>query len=40
MKKLVDLDMIKQIAMKRKKDMLQTANAIIVHPIVEEVSDH
>jgi len=31
--------MIKQIAMKRKKDMLQTANAIIVQPIVEEVSD-
>ncbi|PFA56067.1 cytosolic protein [Bacillus cereus] len=39
MKKLVDLEMIKQIAMKRKKDMLQTSNAIIIQPIVEEVSD-
>lgn len=39
MKKLVDLDMIKQVSMKRKKDMLQTANAIIINPIVEEVSD-
>ncbi|OPD57581.1 cytosolic protein [Bacillus anthracis] len=39
MKKLVDLDMIKQIAMKRKKDMLQTSNAIIINPIVEEVSN-
>lgn len=39
MKKLVDLDMIKQIAMKRKKDMLQTSNAIVINPIVEEVSD-
>ncbi|CDN37967.1 hypothetical protein [Bacillus thuringiensis] len=39
MKKLVDLDMIKQIAMKRKKDMLQTSNAIVIQPIVEEVSN-
>ncbi|MBW3492465.1 cytosolic protein [Bacillus sp. FDAARGOS_1420] len=39
MKKLVDLDMINQIAMKRKKDMRQTSNAIIIQPIVEEVSD-
>ncbi|PGL61702.1 cytosolic protein [Bacillus thuringiensis] len=39
MKKLVDLNMIKQIAMKRKKDMLQTSNAIIIQPIVEEVSN-
>ncbi|MBF7147107.1 helix-turn-helix domain-containing protein [Bacillus toyonensis] len=39
MKKLVDLDMIKQVAMKRTKDMLQTSNAIIIQPIVEEVSD-
>ncbi|MEN1934956.1 helix-turn-helix domain-containing protein [Paenibacillus sp. 102] len=39
MKKLVDLDMIRQVSMKRKKDMLQTANAIIIQPIVEEVSD-
>ncbi|BAR82031.1 uncharacterized protein KNN_01183 [Bacillus thuringiensis serovar tolworthi] len=39
MKKLVDLEMIKQIAMKRKKDMLQTSNAIIIQPIMEEVSN-
>ncbi|HHK5531700.1 TPA: helix-turn-helix domain-containing protein [Bacillus mobilis] len=39
MKKLVNLDMIKQVAMKRTKDMLQTSNAIIIQPIVEEVSD-
>ncbi|MED3078733.1 helix-turn-helix domain-containing protein [Bacillus wiedmannii] len=39
MKKLVDLEMIKQVAMKRTKDMLQTSNAIIIQPIVEEVSN-
>lgn len=39
MKKLVDLEVIKQVAMKRKKDMLQTSNAIIIQPIVEEVSN-
>ncbi|HFU7087224.1 TPA: helix-turn-helix domain-containing protein [Bacillus cereus] len=39
MKKLVDLEMIKQVAMKRSKDMLQTSNAIIIQPIVEEVSN-
>ncbi|EOO40708.1 hypothetical protein IIU_00588 [Bacillus cereus VD133] len=39
MKKLADLDMIKQVSMKRKKDMLQTSNAIIIQPIVEEMSD-
>ncbi|MED1115865.1 helix-turn-helix domain-containing protein [Bacillus paramycoides] len=39
MKKLVDLDMIKQVSMKRKKDMLQTSNAIIIQPIMEEVSN-
>ncbi|EOO34182.1 hypothetical protein IIU_02671 [Bacillus cereus VD133] len=39
MKKLVDLEMIKQVAMKRTKDMLQTSNAVIIQPIVEEVSD-
>ena len=39
MNKLVDLEMIKQVAMKRTKDMLQTSNAIIIQPIVEEVSD-
>ena len=39
MKKLVDLKMINQVAMKRTKDMLQTSNAIIIQPIVEEVSD-
>ncbi|PEP99174.1 cytosolic protein [Bacillus toyonensis] len=38
-KKLVDLEMIKQVAMKRTKDMLQTSNAIIIQPFVEEVSD-
>ncbi|WP_254865144.1 helix-turn-helix domain-containing protein [Bacillus cereus] len=39
MKKLVDLEMIKQVAMKRTKDMLQTSNAIIIQPIAEEMSD-
>ncbi|MGE7881707.1 helix-turn-helix domain-containing protein [Bacillus sp. NPDC094077] len=39
MKKLVDLEIIKQVAMKRKKNMLQTSNAIIIQPIVEEMSD-
>ncbi|RST60223.1 helix-turn-helix domain-containing protein [Siminovitchia terrae] len=39
MKKLEQLDMIRQVAMKRKSDMLQTANAIIIQPINEEVSD-
>ncbi|TKI87122.1 helix-turn-helix domain-containing protein [Bacillus mycoides] len=38
MTKLVTLRMIKQIAMKRKKDMRQTSNAIIIQPIVNEVS--
>ncbi|MDO6631800.1 cytosolic protein [Bacillus thuringiensis] len=38
MKKLVDLGMINQIAMKRKKDMRQTSNAIIIQPSVEEMS--
>ncbi|HDR4881337.1 TPA: helix-turn-helix domain-containing protein [Bacillus cereus] len=38
-KKLVDLGIVKQVSMKRKKDMLQTSNAIIIQPIVEEVSD-
>ncbi|MED1381797.1 cytosolic protein [Bacillus mycoides] len=38
MKKLVDLGMIKQVAMKRTKDMRQTSNAIIIQPM-EEVSD-
>lgn len=39
MKKLVDLEMIKQVAMKRPKNMLQTSNATIIQPIVEEMSD-
>ncbi|OJE45017.1 cytosolic protein [Bacillus proteolyticus] len=39
MKKLVDLEMVKQVAMKRTKDMLQTSNAIIIQPIVEKVSN-
>ncbi|UIJ67224.1 cytosolic protein [Bacillus cereus] len=38
MKKLVHLGMIKQVAMKRTKDMLQTSNAIIIQPIVDELS--
>lgn len=39
MKKLEDLSMIRQVSMKRKKDMLQTANAIIIQPTKEDVSD-
>lgn len=39
MKKLVDLGMIRQVAMKRKSDMLQTANAVIIQPFEKEVSD-
>lgn len=39
-KKLDELSMIRQVAMKRKKDMLQTANAIIILPVLEtDVSD-
>lgn len=38
MKKLVEIGMIRQVSMKRKSDMLQTANAIVIQPIVEEVS--
>ncbi|WP_306009326.1 helix-turn-helix domain-containing protein [Bacillus sp. MMSF_3328] len=37
-KKLEDLGMIRQVAMKRKKDMLQTANAIVITPAKQEVS--
>ncbi|MBG9611680.1 cytosolic protein [Bacillus cereus] len=37
--KLVDLGIVKQVAMKRKKDMRQTSNAIIIQPIAEEMSD-
>ncbi|AQY39376.1 helix-turn-helix domain-containing protein [Bacillus thuringiensis] len=36
--KLVTLRMIKQVAMKRKKDMRQTSNAIIIQPFINEVS--
>ncbi|WP_052343836.1 hypothetical protein [Bacillus massiliigorillae] len=39
MKKLEEMSMIKQVPMKRKKDMRQTANAIIIMPAKEEVSD-
>lgn len=39
MKKLEDLGMIRQVSMKRKKDMLQTANAIIIQLAKEDVSD-
>lgn len=38
-KKLEELGMIRQVFMKRKKDMLQTSNAIIIQPIKEEVSN-
>ncbi|MDT0163809.1 helix-turn-helix domain-containing protein [Bacillus sp. AG4(2022)] len=37
-KKLEDLGIIRQVSMKRKKDMLQTANAIIIIPAKQEVS--
>ncbi|PGY50707.1 cytosolic protein, partial [Bacillus thuringiensis] len=37
--KLVDLGMVNQVAMKRKKDMRQTSNAMIIQPIAEEMSD-
>ncbi|AIK39396.1 hypothetical protein BG07_4270 [Bacillus pseudomycoides] len=39
MKKLMDLGMIRQVSMKSNSDMMQTANAIVIRPIVEEVSD-
>ncbi|PKR82439.1 helix-turn-helix domain-containing protein [Heyndrickxia camelliae] len=39
MKKLEDLGMIRQVPMKRKKDMLQTANAIQIIPAKNDVSD-
>lgn len=39
MKKIEELGMIKQVPMKRKKDMLQTGNAIIIIPVIEDVSD-
>jgi transposase len=35
MKRLEDLGMIRQVPMKRKKDMMQTANAIIIQPVKE-----
>jgi DNA-binding Lrp family transcriptional regulator len=38
MKKLEDLGMIRQVAMKRKKDMLQTSNAVLIVPN-KDVSD-
>lgn len=38
MEKLGDLGMIKQVPIKRKKDMMQTANAIIIQPVKEEMS--
>ncbi|MEW5592108.1 helix-turn-helix domain-containing protein [Peribacillus frigoritolerans] len=38
MKKLEDLGMIRQVPMKRKKEMMQTANAIIIQPVKEEMS--
>ncbi|RFU61215.1 helix-turn-helix domain-containing protein [Peribacillus glennii] len=38
-KKLEELGMIRQVAMKRKKDMLQTANAILIIPVEDNLSD-
>ncbi|MBT2717571.1 helix-turn-helix domain-containing protein [Bacillus sp. ISL-57] len=38
MKKLEDLGMIRQVPMKRKKDMMQTANAIIINPVKDKMS--
>lgn len=38
MKKLEDLGMIRQVPMKRKKDMMQTDNAIIIQPIKDDMS--
>ncbi len=38
MKKLEDLGMIRQVPMKRKKDMMQTANAIIIQPVNDEMT--
>lgn len=38
MKKDEDLGMIRQVPMKRKKDMMQTANAIIIQPGKDEMS--
>lgn len=38
MKKLEDLGMIRQVPMKRKKDMMQTANAIIIQPVKDDMS--
>ncbi|MGX9157164.1 helix-turn-helix domain-containing protein [Priestia megaterium] len=38
MKKLEDLGMIRQVPMKRKKDMLQTSNAVLIVPI-ENMTD-
>jgi len=35
-KKLEELGIIRQVPMKRKKDMLQTANAIIIVPTVKD----
>lgn len=36
MKKLEYLGMIRQVPIKRKKDMMQTANAIIIQPVKDE----
>ncbi|WP_260286338.1 helix-turn-helix domain-containing protein [Peribacillus aracenensis] len=38
MKKLEDLGMIRQVPMKRKKNMMQTANAIIIQPVKDEMT--
>jgi DNA-binding Lrp family transcriptional regulator len=38
MKKLEELGMIRQVPMKRKKNMMQTANAIIILPMKDEMT--
>ncbi|AOH53369.1 cytosolic protein [Peribacillus muralis] len=38
MKKLEELGMIRQVPMKRKSDMMQTANAIIIQPVNDEMT--
>ncbi|WP_251025271.1 hypothetical protein [Bacillus sp. ISL-57] len=38
MKKLEDLGMIRQVPMKGRQDMMQTANAIIIQPVKDEMT--
>ncbi|HHL0972242.1 TPA: cytosolic protein [Bacillus cereus] len=39
MKKLVDLQIIRQLPMKRKSDMRQTSNVVLIQPHTEDLSD-